>query len=92
MVFGVSGRCVHRWELEEPRSASQRHRLSTFAAVVRQVRALLDEPTPEAVRAELQRPGADGLSIIDRLRRERSGGPTWGAPYGPEYFIDAIRG
>lgn len=91
LVFGVSSRAVHGWSTGMRTSPAQDYRIEAFAAIVREIVRHLDDPTPAAVRAELQRPDADGLNIVGRLRRERSGGPAWGAPFGPEYLIGAIR-
>ena len=92
LVFGVSSRAVHGWSMGMRTSPAQDSRIEAFAVIVQGIRTRLDDPSPAAVRAELLRPGADGISVVGRLRRERSGGPTWGMPFGPEYFIDAIRG
>lgn len=31
-----------------------------------------------------------GTSIVDAWRRERSSGPTWGAPFPPEYLVGTV--
>jgi DNA-binding transcriptional regulator YiaG len=90
-IFGVSRRAVHMWanggRLNEPNA----RRLRTFSAIIRGVESETPRSTPEAVRARLLQIESDGLSIIDRLRRERSAGPSWGAPFGPERLVDAVR-
>jgi transcriptional regulator with XRE-family HTH domain len=44
-------------------------------------------------RLFMQRPDAiGGTSIVDEFRREATpSGPTWGAPFPPEYLVGAIR-
>ncbi|WP_157575207.1 hypothetical protein [Nocardia yamanashiensis] len=90
-VFGVSRRAVHMWANGGRLNESNARRLRSFSAIVRDIESLMPQPTPEMVRAHLLEVGTNGLSIVDRLRRERSAGPTWGAPFGPERLVDAIR-
>lgn len=89
-AFGVSRRAVHMWSSGGRLNESNARRLREFGAIVRQIEASTPNATPEAVRACLLAVEPDGISILDRLRRERSGGPTWGMPVGPEHLIDAI--
>ncbi|SON60026.1 hypothetical protein MSIMFI_01517 [Mycobacterium simulans] len=91
-VFGVSRRAVHMWANGGRLNESNARRLRAFSALIRRVESETPQSTPEAVRARLLQIEPDGLSIIDRLRRERSAGPTWGAPFGPERLVDAVRG
>jgi hypothetical protein len=90
-VFGVSRRAVHMWANGGRLNESNARRLRAFSAIIRDVEAETLRPTPEVVRARLLQIESDGLSIIDRLRRERSTGPTWGAPFGPERLVGATR-
>lgn len=88
-VFGVSRRAVHMWANGGRLNESNARRLREFSAVIRGMVA--DATTPEDVRGRLLEVGPDGVSIIDRMRNERSSGATWGAPFGPEHLIDASR-
>lgn len=91
-VFGVSRRAVHMWANGGRLNESNARRLRTFAAIVRRLESETTAgATPEVIRARLLQVEADGLSIVDRLRREHSSGPTWGAPFGPERLVGAIR-
>lgn len=90
-VFGVSRRAVHMWANGGRLNESNARRLREFSAIVRRVESETPQLTPEQVRARLLRVESDGLSIVDRLRREHSAGPTWGAPFGPERVVAAIR-
>ncbi|MFE3059104.1 hypothetical protein [Nocardia sp. NPDC059239] len=90
-VFGVSRRAVHMWANGGRLNESNARRLRSFSAIVRDIEAVISPQTPEMVRARLLQVEPDGLSIVDRLRRDRSAGPTWGAPFGPERLVDAIR-
>lgn len=91
-IFGVSRRAVHMWANGGRLNESNAQRLRAFAAIIRGFESEMpDGSTPEVVRARLLQVEPDGLSIIDRLRQEHSAGPTWGAPFGPERLIDAIR-
>jgi hypothetical protein len=91
-IFGVSRRAVHMWANGGRLNESNARRLHAFAAIVRRIESEIpDGSTPEEVRARLLQVEPDGLSVVDRLRQERSTGPTWGAPFGPERLIDAIR-
>jgi hypothetical protein len=91
-VFGVSRRAVHMWSNGGRLNESNARRLREFSAVVRALQTSIPGATPEDVRAKLLDIGSDGVSVVDRLRQERSSGPTWGMPVGPEHLIDAIRG
>jgi DNA-binding transcriptional regulator YiaG len=90
-VFGVSRRAVHMWANGGRLNESNARRLRAFSATIRSVESETHGSTPDAVRGRLLEVGPDGLSIIDRLRRERSGGPSWGAPFGPERLVGAVR-
>lgn len=90
-VLSVSRRAVHMWANGGRLNESNARRLREFSAIVRRVESEISQPTPEKVRARLLQVEADGLSIVDRLRRERSVGPTWGAPFGPERLVAAVR-
>lgn len=91
-VFGVSRRAVHMWANGGRLNESNARRLREFSAIIRDAELEIGQRTPEGVRARLLQVESDGLSIVDRLRRERSAGPTWGAPFGPERMVDSIRG
>ena len=89
-VFGVSRRAVHLWSngarLNEPNA----RRLRQFAALVRRLEADLGTAArPEMVRSRLI--DSEGLSLGDRLRRERSSGAAWDAAVRPERLVGAIR-
>ena len=91
-VFGVSRRAIHLWSnggrLNEPNA----RRLREFGALIRRLETDLGPAaSPETVRGRLLEVESDGLSLIDRLRRERSSGVAWGAPFGPEHLVGAIR-
>jgi DNA-binding transcriptional regulator YiaG len=90
-IFGVSRRAVHMWVNGGRLNESNARRVRSFSAIIRDVESEIPQPTPEMVRARLLQVESDGLSIIDRLRRERSTGPTYGAPFGPERLVDTIR-
>lgn len=90
-IFGVSRRAVHMWASGGRLNESNARRLRAFSAIVREIEAGIAMPGPETVRARLLQIESDGLSVVDRLRRERSAGPTWGAPFGPERLVDALR-
>ncbi len=90
-VFGVSRRAVHMWSNGGRLNESNARRLREFSAIVKEVQASIQGATPDDVRARLLDVGSDGVSVVDRLRRERSSGPTWGMPVGPERLVDAIR-
>lgn len=90
-VFGVSRRAVHMWANGGRLNELNARHLREFSATVRKLEATTPEPTPEMIRAQLLQVESDGYSIVDRLRRERSGGPSWGAPFRPENLVDAIR-
>ncbi|MGB5111746.1 MAG: hypothetical protein WBO08_09130 [Mycobacterium sp.] len=90
-VFGVSRRAVHMWSNGGRLNESNARRLREFSAIVKEVQASIQGATPDDVRARLLDVGSDGVSVVDRLRRERSSGPTWGMPVGPEHLVDAIR-
>jgi hypothetical protein len=87
----VSRRAVHMWSNGGRLNESNARRLREFSAVVKELQASIPSATPDDVRARLLDVGPDGVSVVDRLRRERSSGPTWGMPVGPEHLIDAIR-
>jgi hypothetical protein len=71
---------------------SNARRLREFSAMIRDIESESSHPTtPEVVRARLLQIEPDGLSAVDRIRSERSSGPTWGAPFGPERLIGATR-
>jgi len=91
-VFGVSRRAVHMWANGGRLNESNARRLREFSAIIRGIESSIAVSTPEATRSRLLEVEADGLSIVDRLRLERASGPTWGAPFGPERLVDAIRG
>ncbi|WP_142305494.1 hypothetical protein [Mycobacterium intracellulare] len=91
-VFGVSRRAVHMWANGGRLNESNARRLREFSATIRAIESETPGPTtPDAVRGHLLEVGPDGLSIVDRLRRERSVGPSWGAPFGPERLVGAVR-
>lgn len=91
-IFGVSRRAVHMWANGGRLNESNARRLRAFAAIIRGFETEMpDGSTPEVVRARLLQVEPDGLSVIDRLRQGHSAGPSWGAPFGPERLIDAIR-
>lgn len=90
-VFGVSRRAVHMWSNGGRLNESNARRLREFSAVVKELQSSIPGTTPDDMRAKLLDVGSDGLSVVDRLRRERSSGPTWGMPVGPEHLIRAIR-
>ncbi len=90
-VFGVSRRAVHMWANGGRLNESNARRLREFSAIIRDVEWETPRSTPEVVRARLLQIDSDGLSVVDRLRRERSTGPTWGAPFGPERLVGATR-
>lgn len=91
-VFGVSRRAVHMWANGGRMSESNSLWLQEVSEVVR---TLVDTSSgglvPESVRARLLEVGSDGTSIVGRLRRIHSSRQSWGAPFGPEYFIDVVR-
>lgn len=91
-IFGVSRRAVHMWANGGRLNESNARRLRAFAAIIRGIESeMLNGSTPEKVRARLLEVQRDGLSVVDRLRREHSTGPTWGAPFGPERLVNATR-
>lgn len=90
-VFGVSRRAVHMWANGGRLNEAHAQRLREFASIIQRLEAETPDAAPETIRARLNQVEADGYSIIGRLRQERSGGPSWGAPFGPERLIDAIR-
>lgn len=90
-VFGVSRRAVHMWANGGRLNESNARRLREFSSIIKSAEGEVPEVTPEAVRARLLQVESDGLSIVDRLRRERSSGHTWGAPFGPERLVGAVR-
>lgn len=90
-VFGVSRRAVHMWANGGRLNETNARRLREFASIIQRLEAETPGATPEMIRARLNQVEADGYSIVGRLRQERSGGPSWGAPFGPERLIDAIR-
>ncbi len=90
-VFGVSRRAVHMWANGGRLNESNARRLRAFSAVVRAINAEVPHSEPDMVRARLLQVGPDGLSVVDRLRREQSTGPTWGAPFGAERLVGATR-
>jgi hypothetical protein len=91
-VFGVSRRAVHMWANGGRLNEANAQRLREFASIIERLEAETPGATPETIRARLNQIEADGYSIVGRLRQERSGGPSWGAPFGPERLVDAIRG
>lgn len=90
-VFGVSRRAVHMWANGGRLNEANAQRLRQFASIIQRLKAETPGATPETIRARLNQVEGDGYSIIGRLRQERSGGPSWGAPFGPERLVDAIR-
>lgn len=90
-ILGVSRRAVHMWANGGRMNESNARRLREFAAVVRGTETGQEDATPESVRARLLQIDSDGLSIVDRLRQERTFGATWGGQFGPERLIDATR-
>jgi hypothetical protein len=91
-IFGVSRRAVHMWANGGRLNESNARRLRTFAAIIHRLESERSgDATPEVLRARLLQIEPDGMSIVDRLRRDHSNGPTWGAPFGPERLVDAIR-
>lgn len=91
-VFGVSRRAVHMWANGGRLNEANAQRLREFASIVERLEAETPGATPEEIRARLNQIEADGYSVVGRLRQEHSGGPSWGAPFGPERLVDAIRG
>ncbi len=59
--------------------------LRAFAAVVK----ALDTDDATATRARLLEV-SDGLSVVDRFRRQHSEGSRWGAPFAPEELVGAL--
>lgn len=90
-VFGVSRRAVHMWANGGRLNESNARRLREFSAVIRSIVDSTESAAPEDVRAQLLKVGLDGLSVIDRMRNERSNGATRGAPFELERFIDVRR-
>lgn|GEM_PF-2963164 len=90
-VFGVSRRAVHMWATGGRLNEANAQRLREFASIIERLESETPGATPEEIRARLNQIEADGYSVIGRLRQERSGGPSWGAPFGPERLVDAIR-
>lgn len=90
-VFGVSRRAVHMWANGGRLNEVNAQRLREFASIIQRLEVETPAATPETIRARLNQVEADGYSIVGRLRQERAGGPSWGAPFGPERLIDAIR-
>ncbi len=94
-VFGVSRRAVHMWANGGRLNESNAQRLREFSAIVQSLVAAAPgdgtEATPESVRARLLEIGPLGRSIVGEFRYRRTKGPSWGAPFEPEYFIDAVR-
>jgi len=90
-VFGVSRRAVHMWANGGRLNEQNARRLRAFSAVVRDIEAKIPSASAELVRSQLLQVGGDGLSVVDRLRRERSSGPTWGAPFDAEHLVGATR-
>lgn len=91
-IFGVSRRAVHMWANGGRLNESNARRLRAFAAIIRGLESEMpDDRRPEVVRARLLQVERDGLSVVDRLRRGHSTGPTWGAPFGPERLVNATR-
>lgn len=90
-VFGVSRRAVHMWANGGRLNETNARRLREFSATIRHIESESPGSTPEMVRARLHQVEADGYSIVGRLQQQRSGGSSWGAPFGPERMIDATR-
>ncbi|MFN8069901.1 MAG: hypothetical protein U0R77_14320 [Mycolicibacterium insubricum] len=90
-VFGVSRRAVHMWANGGRLNETNARRLREFASIIQHLEVETPAATPEMIRARLNQVETDGYSILGRLRQERAGGPSWGAPFGPERLIDAIR-
>lgn len=90
-VFGVSRRAVHMWANGGRLNETNAQRLREFGSIIERLETEMPAATPEAIRARLNQVETDGYSILGRLRQERAGGPSWGAPFGPERLIDAIR-
>lgn len=90
-VFGVSRRAVHMWANGGRLNESNARRLREFSAVIRGIVDSTEATAPEDVRGRLLEVGFDGLSIIDRMRNERSKDATRGAPFELEHFIDVRR-
>lgn len=90
-VFGVSRRAVHMWANGGRLNEVNAERLREFASIIQRLEVETPAATPETIRARLNQVEADGYSIVGRLRQERASGPSWGAPFGPERLIDAIR-
>jgi hypothetical protein len=90
-VFGVSRRAVHMWANGGRLNESNARRVREFSAIVRSIQAESPDPSPDIVRGRLLQVEADGLSTIDRLRRDQSSGATWGMPFGPERLVGALR-
>lgn len=59
--------------------------LRAFAAVVK----ASDAGDPTATRARLLEV-TEGLSAVDRFRRQHSEGSRWGAPFAPEELVGAL--
>lgn len=90
-VFGVSRRAVHMWANGGRLNEANALRLREFSAIIQEIESQLGHANAEVVRARLLQLNEDGLSIVNRLRLERSGGPSWGAPFGPERLVNATR-
>lgn len=90
-VFGVSRRAVHMWANGGRLNEQNARRLRSFSALVKDIEGATPATTAEMVRSQLLQIGNDGFSTLDRLRRERSSGQTWGAPFGPDRLVGATR-
>lgn len=89
-MFGTSKRAVHGWANGLRANATQERDVASFAEVVHAVEESLDRPTPAAVRDALHAPGLDGRSVVDRMRRDRTSGPSWGAPFRPWELVGGL--
>lgn len=90
-VFGVSRRAVHMWANGGRLNETNARHLHEFSAVIRKFELESPGSTAEMIRSRCLQIESDGYNIIDQFRRDRSGGPSWGAPFGPERLIDAVR-
>jgi transcriptional regulator with XRE-family HTH domain len=89
-TFGVSRRAVHMWANGGRMNSANAETLFELVALVRE----LPGATPEERRAALLAPGADGRSIIDRLRARHASDArdVSGMPFRPDELLGARHG
>jgi hypothetical protein len=89
-VFGVSRRAVHMWANDARMNSANAETLVELVGLVRQ----LPGATPEERRAGLLAPGADGRSILDRLRARHASAvrDVSGMPFRPDELLGARHG